>query len=172
MKSIVRQITHHQSKAWLLALAGGLLASAVSAQTQPAASPDPFVRPSAQTSFPIDTDSLVANLKPGSPAALVAARANKRWEHMVKHDFKAVHGFFTPYNKTITTQEAYVKEMGKGNAWLGAEVVSVSCKPQLCNATIRIDVASPMPGKFGDKITTHVDEEWVLVDGEWWFSRR
>lgn len=164
--------TPRQSKALLWALAGGLLAGAASAQTQPALNPDPFVRPSAQSPFPVDADSLVANLKPGSPAALVAVRANTRWQHMIKHDFKAVHGFFTPYNKAITSQEAYVKEMGNGNAWLAAEVVSVSCQQQLCNARVRIDVASPMPSKFGDKITTHVDEEWVLVDGDWWFSRR
>lgn len=143
-------------------------AGSVPAQTQT----DPFARTNVPSAAQADTVGLVRHLPPGSPGALVADRASKRWAYMIKHDFKSVYEFFTPFYKASTSQEAYGREMANGNAWLAAEVIKVNCEQQLCNALVRIDVASPMPGKFGDKISTHIDEQWVLVDGEWWFSRR
>ncbi len=113
-----------------------------------------------------------AAFTPATPEQAVEKRANARWASMMKKDFAKAYTYFTPYIKATTTQDAYVAELGQGNAWLDVDVVSVTCEQQLCKAKVRVSVPSPMPGKFGDKITTHIDEDWVLVDGDWWFNRR
>ena len=91
---------------------------------------------------------------------------------MLKRDFAAAYDYLTPYNRASTPRESYVRQLGEGSSWLAYEVVGVTCEQQLCKSRVRLDVASPAPNKFGGKITTHIDEEWVLVDGEWWFSQR
>lgn len=113
-----------------------------------------------------------ATTAPKTPEEAVQQRATARWASMVKHDFAKAYTYFTPYIKATTTPEAYVAEMGQGNAWTAADVVGVTCEQQLCKARVRIEVPSPLPGKFGGKISTHIDEDWVLVDGDWWFNRR
>jgi hypothetical protein len=111
-------------------------------------------------------------LSPRTPEEQVQTRADKRWGLMIKRDFAKAYDYLTPYKRATTTREGYLREMGDGSSWLGYEVTSVTCEQQLCKTSVRLDVASPMPSKFGSKITTHIDEEWVLVDGEWWFSQR
>ena len=113
-----------------------------------------------------------AAFKPATPEEAVTKRAQARWASMMQKDFAKAYTYFTPYIKATTTQDAYVAELGQGNNWLAADVVGVTCEQQLCKAKVRISVPSPIPGKFGDKITTHIDEDWVLVDGDWWFNRR
>lgn len=107
-----------------------------------------------------------------TPEDAVKHRANQRWQAMLVKDFKKAYGYFSPFKRGITSEAAYLREIGDGNAWLAAEVISVTCEPQTCKSRVRLEVASPMPSKFGDKITTHIDEDWVLVDGEWWYSQR
>lgn len=111
-------------------------------------------------------------LTPSTPEEQVRARADKRWGLMLKRDFAAAYDYLTPYNRASTPRESYVRQLGEGSSWLAYEVVGVTCEQQLCKSRVRLDVASPAPNKFGGKITTHIDEEWVLVDGEWWFSQR
>lgn len=113
-----------------------------------------------------------ASLQPKSPEDAVKHRAGQRWAAMLVKDFKAAYKYLSPFKRATVSAPTYVREMGDGSPWLAAEVVSVSCEPQTCKATVRLDVASPMPRKFGDKIITHIDETWVLVDGEWWYSER
>lgn len=113
-----------------------------------------------------------SSLSPHTPEEQVQARADKRWALMMKRDFAKAYDYLTPYKRASTTREGYVREMGDGSAWLGHEVVTVTCEQQLCKTRVRLEVASPMPNKFGGKIITHIDEEWVLVGGEWWFSQR
>lgn len=107
-----------------------------------------------------------------TPEDAVKHRATQRWQAMQAKDFKKAYTYLSPFTRGITSEAAYLREMGNGNAWLATEVVSVTCEPQTCKTRVRLEVASPMPGKFGDKITTHIDEDWVLVDGEWWYSQR
>ena len=113
-----------------------------------------------------------ASLVHRTPEEAVQYRATQRWQAMQKKDFKTAYRFLSPFKRSSTSESAYLREMGDGSAWLSTEVVSVSCEPQNCKTRVRLEVASPLPRKFGDKITTHIDEDWVLVDGEWWYSQR
>jgi hypothetical protein len=99
-------------------------------------------------------------------------RAQQRWDALKAQDFKAAYAFMSPLQKAITPEAEYVRLMAGGNAWLNTQVVGVTCSQQICQTRVRIQAASPLPLKFGDNITTHVDEDWVLVDGEWWFKQK
>lgn len=107
-----------------------------------------------------------------TPETQVAKRAAMRWDSLRAKNFSAAYTFLSPANRASTTREAYVNALGDGGSWLAADVVAVTCEQQLCEAKVRIEVAPPVPGKFGDRITTHVDENWVFVDGQWWFNQK
>jgi hypothetical protein len=107
-----------------------------------------------------------------SPEQQVTIRSTERWQTMMAKDFRAAYAYLSPYNRGVMTEKAYLLQMGDGSAWQSAEVVRVTCEQQSCKATVRIEVPSPVPGKFGGKIVTHIDENWIFVDGEWWYSQR
>jgi len=47
--------------------------------------------------------------------------------------------------------------------------VKVDCpETTRCLANIRIDFVPLLGGRFGAKINTHIDETWLLEDGQWW----
>lgn len=109
---------------------------------------------------------------PVTPEAQVKQRAAERWEAMRAKNFRSAYAYLSPGFRALHTQDEYAQSMGDGNAWLATDVIGVTCEQQVCRATVRIDVATPMPRKFGDKITTHVYEDWVLVGSEWWFNQK
>lgn len=106
------------------------------------------------------------------PEAQVKERADARWGALRAKNFRAAYTYLTPAQRALITQDSYLNTMGDGNSWLATEVVGVTCEQQSCVATVAIDVAPPVPRKFGDKLRTHVYENWVLVDGQWWFNQK
>ena len=109
---------------------------------------------------------------PATPEIQVKQRASERWEAMRAKNFRSAYAYLSPGFRALHTLDEYVQNMGDGNAWLETDVVGVTCEQQVCRATVRIGVAPPIPRKFGDKITTHVYEDWVLVGSEWWFNQK
>lgn len=107
-----------------------------------------------------------------APEVLVKQRAASRWDGLKAKNFSAAYEFLSPAYRASTKPDAYVSALGDGSSWLAAEVVAVTCQQQVCDAKVRIEVAPPVPGKFGDRIVTHVDEKWIFIDGQWWFNQK
>lgn len=114
--------------------------------------------------------SACATLGSMSPQEQVSQRANQRWQALIGADFTRAYGFNTPGYRAVISPEAHRATVGSAVAWVGAEAVKVDCpEANKCTATVRIDFKPLMGGRYGDKINTHIDETWLLEDGQWWY---
>ncbi|MDF1486401.1 hypothetical protein PY257_14645 [Ramlibacter sp. H39-3-26] len=108
-----------------------------------------------------------------TPEQLVAARANARWKALVARDFQAAYGFASPGYRALTSVEGYTSRRGTAVKWIGAQAVKVECSSaERCVATVRIQAQPFLGTRFGDTITTHVEETWVRESDQWWIAER
>jgi hypothetical protein len=101
------------------------------------------------------------------PEDQVRSRATERWQALVSGDYLKAYTFSTEGYKAVVKADAYKQRFGAA-AWSGAEVVGVNC-PEVdkCTARVRIDYINVMSRKSLNKITTHIDETWLLEGGQW-----
>jgi hypothetical protein len=104
---------------------------------------------------------------PASPEAVkaaVTARANARWDALVKNDIDRAYTFLSPASREATTLEKY-KATARRREFREGKVDSVSCEADACR--VRVLVTYDHPKMKG--ITTPVVESWIIVDGQAWF---
>lgn len=114
-----------------------------------------------------------ASVAPATPEEQVRARAIERWQALVAYQMDKAYAFTTPAYRAVASPARDRARYGNAAQWVGAEVVRVTCEPEKCVARVRIDAKpSAIPG-IGRKTTlsTHADEIWLLVDGQWWLHR-
>ncbi len=100
----------------------------------------------------------------------VRQRATERWQALVKGEFSRAYGYNTPGYRAVISTDAYRARFGTAITWLGSEIVALRCpETTRCEALVRIDYKPLLSRKIGDKMSTHVDETWLLEDGQWWF---
>ena len=103
-----------------------------------------------------------------SPEDQVTKRASERWKYMLAKDMDRTYSYTTPGFRALVSVEAYRGRFGAAAIWLGAEVVRVECsEPAKCKAVVRVDFR-PTLGSANNKISTHVDETWLLENNQWW----
>jgi hypothetical protein len=110
-----------------------------------------------------------ASLSKQPPAEQVRQRATERWQALVTGDFSRAYGYNSPAFRAVVNPAGYRNRFGGALTWLGAEVIEVNC-PEVskCVAKLRIDFKPLLGRKSNDKMSTHVDETWLLEDGQWW----
>ena len=101
------------------------------------------------------------------PEDQVRSRANERWKALVSGDYLKAYSYSTPGYQAVVKADAYKQRFGAAS-WYGAEVVDVTC-PEIdkCTARVRVDYNNVMSRKSLNKITTHIDETWLLEGGQW-----
>lgn len=110
-----------------------------------------------------------AGLSGATPETQVRQRATERWQALVGGDFNRAHSFNTPGFRAVVDANSFRGRIGNAGSWIGAEVVDVNCLEKAkCVARVRIDFKPVLSRRFGDKISTHTDETWLLEDGQWW----
>lgn len=101
----------------------------------------------------------------------VRDRATARWQTLMAGDFAKAYAFATPAVKKSTTEAAYLARFESKPQWNGAEVVAVTCAtPVNCVARVRVDLKIFVPRTTLRNMVSHVDEAWVLDEGQWWLS--
>jgi hypothetical protein len=109
---------------------------------------------------------------PKPPEEQVRLRATERWQAAIAGDMKKVYDSTAPSYRALVSFDRFRAGFGGAVSWTGAEVVGVTCEPAVCTTVVRID-AKPLLGKgYGDVISTHFDEKWVLEQGEWWLYQQ
>lgn len=116
--------------------------------------------------------SACAGLEPRTPEEIVKARATERWQAMLKRDTRKAYEFTAPSYRAVVSAEKFGSKFGTAVVWVAAEVVSVTCATEKCTATVMIEAKPLLGAKFGNTISTHVDETWLLEDGRWWFFQK
>lgn len=113
--------------------------------------------------------SACASLGGNDPEVQVRQRASERWQALVAGEFTRAYGYSTPSYRAVVSADEFRNRNGGAVKREGSEVVAVKCpETTRCIATIRIDFRPLFGGRFGDKINTHIDETWLLEDGQWW----
>jgi hypothetical protein len=107
------------------------------------------------------------------PEDAVTQRANARWQALVKGDMAKAYTYNTPGFRAVVDFEGFKGRTGIAGRWHAAQVVNVTCDtPERCKAIIKLEFSTLMPGRSKDRITTHIDETWLLEDGQWWIFQK
>ena len=113
-----------------------------------------------------------AVVTPPTPEAAVKELATQRWKALLAGDMAKAYEYTAPSYRAVSTIDMYKSQFGGAVNWVGAEVVSVACEVEKCTPVVRIEVKHLLGAKFGNTISTHVDETWLLEDGRWWFFQK
>ena len=105
----------------------------------------------------------------GDAAGVVKQRAEDRWSALVRGEFMQAYTYSTPAFRAVVTLDGYRNRFGGAVKWVGSEVIRVDCPEAVkCDVTVRVDYKPIMLGRVGGVLSTHVDETWLLEDGQWW----
>ena len=100
----------------------------------------------------------------------VDVRAGERWERLVEGDFAAAYEYLSPGYRSSVSSVNYQRRMLLSRVtWQDAEVIDTECQEEACKVRISLDylLVKPVPGVDRLPRTREVEEDWILVDGEW-----
>ena len=107
------------------------------------------------------------------PEDAVTQRATQRWQALLKGDIEKAYTFNAPGFRSVVNPADFRARTGIAGRWHSAEVASVSCDtPERCKAVIKLQFSTLIPGHSKDRMTTHIDETWLLEDGQWWIFQK
>lgn len=107
------------------------------------------------------------------PEDVVTQRINARWQALIKGEMEAAYGFSAPGYRTAIDLTTFKGRTGIAGRWLGVKVVRVECdQPTRCKAVVRLEYSTLIPGFSNTTMNTHIDETWLLEDGQWWIFQQ
>ena len=108
-----------------------------------------------------------AGVAPRSDEAVVKQRAQARWEALVKGDFNAAYGYFSPGSRSVMSATDYALSLRRG-FWKSAVIEKVECgSAQICEVSATIEYELK-----GLRTKTPLRESWIRDGSEWWYLRK
>lgn len=107
-----------------------------------------------------------ATVGPGkSPEEAVRAKAQQRWDLMLKGDMAGAYEFLSPASKASLPKEMFLKRRGGGRFWRTVTMEKVECAKETCKVTIVLtyDLAADVKN-----LSREIVETWILDEGAWW----
>ncbi len=108
------------------------------------------------------------------PDATPEQRIEQRWAYLIERDFEAAWEMHSPGFRETTPLADFLVEMAtRPIRVLDAELVSVECEGPVCDASVTLTyqvVAGPT-GISSMRVSTQIEERWILHDGQWWYLR-
>jgi hypothetical protein len=99
----------------------------------------------------------------------VLARAQLRWDALVKLDYAEAYKFISPAGRSKMRVQDYMLRVNMGHM-RKATVKDASCEAEICEVKVELDYVIMVEGKI--PITQVVSESWILDEGSWWFVYR
>jgi hypothetical protein len=107
------------------------------------------------------------------PEDSVTERANARWQALIQGDMAKAYTYSTSGFRAVVNLENFKSRTGIAGRWHAAQVVNVTCDtPERCKAVIKLEFSTLIPGFSKDRMKTHIDETWLLEDGQWWIFQK
>ena len=98
-----------------------------------------------------------------SPEEAVVARAQGRWDALVKGDIGAAYGYLSPGSRAVLDAESYRDSIRRG-FWKAAKVQRAECSTaDSCEALVEIEYEYR-----GSRVKTPLRESWIRQEGTWW----
>ena len=112
-----------------------------------------------------------AALSPSTPEQIVQKRATDYWKARVAGQVDKAYALSTPSYRKLRTPAQFKLQFGAGASVEEAKVTKVTCEAEKCTAQIRLGVKPALLGMKLGTISTHLDEVWLLEDGQWWHQQ-
>ena len=107
---------------------------------------------------------------------LLVDRATQRWEALVERDWSKAYTFTSPAYRELFSEALYVRKFSYMVEWELTSVEFLNYDAPAAVASVAVGVMS-RPTKLTSvasraigSVPTRIVENWVLVDGEWWYS--
>jgi len=108
-----------------------------------------------------------ADSSPEAKQKAVAARAEARWQLLIKGDFAGAYEFLSSGSKATMPLDLYKAKMRPGG-WRQATVEKVDCEAEVCNLVVEVTFdRRQMTG-----IQAPVRETWIIEKGSAWYVYR
>ena len=108
-----------------------------------------------------------AAVAPRSAEDQVRARAQARWEQLLKGDFRGAYQYFSPGSRLGYSEDEFQASVRRG-FWKSAAVDTVTCRSaESCEVVVAVEYEFK-----GIRNKSPVKEAWVREGGEWWFLRQ
>lgn len=108
-----------------------------------------------------------ATVGPRTPEEAVRARAQERWDVLVKGELVKGYQYFSPGSRIGFSEEDFVGSIRRG-FWKSAKVQDVTCPvAESCEVEVAVEYEFK-----GLRNTTPVRETWVRDGREWWYLRK
>jgi len=108
--------------------------------------------------------------------AVLLERAEARWRALVERDWDTAYQYASPAYRDVISQSMYRWKFSYMVEWELTSVDFVHYDARAAVASVAIGVMSrPVKQTSAASVAigtvpTRVVEQWILVDGEWWYS--
>ncbi|MFV0478772.1 MAG: hypothetical protein ACK5ME_13195 [Parahaliea sp.] len=103
-------------------------------------------------------------------------RVQARWQARIGRDYEKLYEFSTPNFRRVFPMQLYVKGFSYGLDWELTEVEILNYDGGAAVASVAVRVMSK-PAKQtsqaafrGGAVPMTIIEQWLYVDGQWWYS--
>lgn len=97
------------------------------------------------------------------PEEIVKARAQLRWDALLKGDLDGAYGYLSPGSRAVNSADAYKSSIRAG-FWKAAAVEKVLCSGESCEVQTQIEYVVR-----GSRVKTPLAETWIRQQGNWWY---
>ena len=104
---------------------------------------------------------------------VLKARAEARWDALIKGDFEKAYTFSSPDFRGVVSAQQYRGKFGRALSWRLARVVNVSYDaPTVATVSVEVTYRASLPGTGGETIETQsrISEKWIYKNREWWYT--
>lgn len=109
-----------------------------------------------------------ATMGASAPEAQVKQRAEAYWKARAAGQVDKAYELTTPSYRKVHTFDQFKMQFGNGASIKGVSVIKVDCEPEKCTVRTKVEAAPALMGISVGTIATHLDEIWLLEDGQWW----
>lgn len=109
-----------------------------------------------------------ASLGSVKPEDAVKQRAETYWKARAAGQVDKAYALTSPSYRRVHTFDQFKMQFGNAAGIRGASVVKVDCESEKCTVRTKVETTPALMGVSVGTIATHLDEIWLLEDGQWW----
>lgn len=114
-----------------------------------------------------------AAVEPRAPEDIVAERAQARWDALLAKDVETAYQYYSPgFRSGVSEKSLRSRLFGPRVEWKEVELREVTCSGDLCHPVfvVTYDFRSPTPRVGTIESATRLEEDWIRVDGDWFYA--
>ena len=105
--------------------------------------------------------------------ARLEARVLSRWDALISKDFEQAYLFFSPSYRKLFPLQHYLSKTGSSVDWISIQMKDMQFDGKRAEVELTLNYRLNLPMGEGDgfgEISKDIDEIWLWVDGEWWYT--